>query len=533
LAWDGSSLAYAADSGAGRRLVWDESISRPGETLLASRNDEMWTSARPQRLLGAGVRAGAVVTFVAVKVLHTALVSPVLTGDGRIWAHVARESLFSQKFWLGRRPFSLPLIYKLLGPSDDRIVWFQTGLAVIAWLLLAHVLAALVQSELVAVATVTLVLALGLTTPVNGWDVVIRSESIAISFLCLCIAGVVGFAQRAERARGRTLAAWSALAVANGVFAAFARETSAYLLPLLGAVALFGAWSARRGRARANETAIADGKLGERSATPGYSPLPASLVLVAGLVLSSIACQVNTRSSGRFAFPLVNVIFQRILPDAEKLRYFRDEAGLPVSQSLLGYRFKWASSDGRAAFSSPALADFRTWIHEQGYRAYERYLVAHASSTAREALTRYPWYVRDRFERLHPYTDNLVTDAADALLVTGPTATYPKLALLLAAGVGLLALFRSTHALRLLGGVSLFGATAALTQVYVCYHGDAMELERHGVMVGTLVRLTVIVACVLVADAARALRLARTGSASRCSGLASRPQPPARATDRA
>ena len=73
------------------------------------------------------------------------------------YVRVAENNLFSQGFLAGERPFTLPLLYKLMGISSENyqspaaiqaITAVQTGLAAVSWLVLGLAVAVQFRSAL-------------------------------------------------------------------------------------------------------------------------------------------------------------------------------------------------------------------------------------------------------------------------------------------------------------------------------------------------------------------------------------------------
>lgn len=431
------------------------------------------------------VRLGLLIAFVTYRWAQTGDRDPVVTGDGHIWLRVANEPIFSAKFWLGPRPATLSLLYRLLDDSDRGLVFVQTVLGTMSFAALAAVVSAFFPTPVFSAVALTLVLCLGLTTPALCWDAVIRSESVGLSTFILCFAAVLGIIRSSSVTPTRwQLNAWTLMAIVSATLTAFARETNAYLLPLLAALLLLGAI----------------GRFPRVPARPrGVAKWRRHLVVALSFLAISLACQFNTRASGRYAFSLMNVIFMRVLPSSHRLAYFRDKLSMPVSPALLERRSRWASADEHAAFHSPDLADFRRWIYDRGYSDYERYLLAHLGSTTRDAERYFPSYVRAEFSRAAPEIadDNVV----DAVMVQGPISSFPRTFLLFSLAAGAALLFARSRRAAVLAATTIFCVGAAIVQTYVCYHGDAMELERHGMMVGHLVRLAAVFAVLSVASA--------------------------------
>jgi hypothetical protein len=416
-----------------------------------------------------------------------------LTGDGRIWALIAESDIASQDFWLACRPFTLPLFYKLLGGSDQALVWFQSVVAILSWGLLAYAIAGLLPSPMLSVLGLLVVLALGLTSLVHGFDLVVRTESLGTSFLVLSLAATLCFTA-SEGAAPLRKYSWLGVALASAVLSAFARETNGYFLPLLALFVAVECWRKHR---------------------------RAALALSLGLVLTTLGASISTHASGRYDGPLMNVIFKRVLPAPAKLAYFRDELGMPVSRELMARTGEWASSDGSLAYISPKLASLREWLRSRGYVGDQRYLLNHLLRTGEEAYRALPAYVRAEPGAMAPSvlranrrSANLISNWADSWLARGPISRFPIAACLAIFGVSVAFSFSAQARSRLLAHLALLCWFGALSQAYVCYHGDVMEVLRHGLIVGVLFRLAVLTSslaalALLLPHALRSLRFVR------------------------
>ena len=111
---------------------------------------------------------------------------PLYTGDKRIWATIAEAPFFDRLFLLPRRPIVYPLLFKT-GLTDAQIITVQLWSSLFSWGLFAYALSRFVPAiirPLVFAAT----LLFSLVTPVNAWDLVIRSESTSHSLVAAALA---------------------------------------------------------------------------------------------------------------------------------------------------------------------------------------------------------------------------------------------------------------------------------------------------------------------------------------------------------
>lgn len=365
---------------------------------------------------------------------------------------------FPSSAWLavatGKRPFTVPVLYWLLG-SPWRIVLVQELFAFGAWLALAASLARLLPAGWPRFAAAPMVMAYAFSGDVLFWNRVILSESFSISFAVLWMAAAAWVGADGRRPVPERCLAAASLAVVSLPFA-FCRDVNAYLLPL--AVVPAAAALARRGL------------------RPLFAAVCLSLALIVSLSLA------NAASNRRHLAPLMNVIGRRILPDAEAARFFR-ERGLPESPSMKGkYWFQmpdWGRLDG--FFTGEAGAVYVRFLLTHP-RYVLRPLAADRAEIFDQRVVPWPWEgppTEDIFSYARAPGKNPVYDLMGRL-------SAPKGALFLAlaavwAALGAAALAaRGRELLREPAFVLLATMTAAaLVNILVSYHGDAAEVARH------------------------------------------------------
>jgi hypothetical protein len=453
-----------------------------------------WLSgvARPERRANL-VRGVLALGYVSVKLTSPWNARPVSTGDSPTFAAIAAQPLWSSGFWLAERPFGFPLLSKLAGGSTPVLVWLQLLLGLGAWLLFAETMSRLQGSPWLSVLVFALTLLLALTSNVHVWDCILRSEALGLSLLVVCVAAVLRFLMAREREPLVRRWGWVSLACMAGFLAAFSRESVGYVLPILALVALAARWP----------------RLARDRRLP--SDLPA-VVLAAGLVLASLGSQANTRASGRFAFPLTNVIFVRVLPNRGRLSYFVKRLGMPVTPKIQARAGSLPPRHDPAFMRLRDMKKLETWIRRDGYRGYQRYLLSHLGATARDALrvfgrlaTRPMASVAPSAARAARRAQNPATTLADWIWLRNLAARHPYAGFVALTLLGLAGLMSRARAARLPALLALALLLAAATQAYICLHGDAMEVERHGLIAGVLLRLAVLPSTVLVLLGAPAL----------------------------
>ncbi|HET9931957.1 MAG TPA: hypothetical protein VFQ35_14745 [Polyangiaceae bacterium] len=413
------------------------------------------------------------VTFATIKTRAFAGKAPLYTGDKRVWATIAEAPFFSREFLLPRRPIVYPLLFKA-GLSDPAIVSLQLWLSIVSWGLFAYALSRFVP-KLIGPIVFAATLFFALVTPVNAWDLIIRSESTSHSLVVLTMASALLFCRALTQGRRRAIAL-AALTVLVGTASVFARDTNPFIVLLLLPTLGMWVWSVRR-----------------ESRVTRRTLLTLTISVAVALSAASYTAQWTARAAPRFDFPLMNVIFTRVLPNPVKRDYFVRELGMPMSHALMSRKGRFASANGRRAYVDPALHTFRLWVFIEGYSAYQRYLLTHLEEASREALSEFPRVAGYSPGREGVHSATSVTPLADEWLVLGVLARSPLEACGVFFGIGLLAAILRWTKTRVLGALLVFLVLATLSQLFLCVHGDSMELYRHAVSVGILLRFALLV----------------------------------------
>jgi hypothetical protein len=207
---------------------------------------------------------------------------------------------------------------------------------------------------------------------------------------------------------------------------------------------------------------------------------------------------------GRWVFPMLDDIGQRILPDKAATQYF-EARGMPMNDTL-------RSMTGKLAFEGeypwqyyrdPNLQGFRDWLGRHSKTVYLEYLFSHPGYTVRRV-----WDDRqDVFQafdyRLDPYPDSRYDTALPPdLRLTYDTNLPPRVPLVVAyvfGGIGSIILIcigglRRSDAILDAGLLTAALFAMLLPLSIVVDHADTMETARHSVSLpaqAVLVSLTV------------------------------------------
>jgi hypothetical protein len=416
-----------------------------------------------QILIGSYILIIAVFCFFRAR-NFSAIEQPMETSDTKAFMEIASMSLLDLGFWTAERAGTVPLLYKLLFQNRASICFFQFGLSVLSCVALGLAAARPIQTPVLKAAGLAGLLLFLCSPEVVLWDCVILSESVSISLFLLLIACWLLLMEEWTPARV------AAFLIIEFIWI-FTRESNAWFSLMLAGVIAVPGIAIRR--------------------------LRHSLIL-AGVLVLFFMCQNLTSNAGhRWFFPFLNVLSQRILPDAGRTNYF-EQHGMPVSPRLMEMKGKWASSDDWAYYKDPALADFRKWGRSDGKSTYIKFLLSRPVGSVGDAL-------QDVRAVFVPNVMKYAPDDFSTLLPRRYSETFfPRRDIMLWTAVALfLAVFAVIIAIRErqpAWATPVFLILVAFPHGIFIWLADAMEIGRHGVQVSIHLRLGIWLLLWLFAD---------------------------------
>ena len=402
----------------------------------------------------AAVRALLPVIFLAYAVGRVVTTLPALhkpreLADTVAYTRISREPLLSPEFWGSTRPFTFPLLLKTAAQDYQIAAWMQLGISVLAWGLLAWMIARRTRVSWVKPIAFGIILAFSLDRHIAGWDTVMMSESLSVSLLALFVALGLWLCERWRPGRA---AAW----ITVGALLAFTRDTNAWLLLLL-VTTLLAALVLRWGQTRL-------------------------LGLAVPFALISMFSMITANMGARWMFPLGNLIANRVLPDPVALSYF-ESCEMPVSPALVDLSGGFANSEERAMFEDPELKPFRDWLRATGRACYLRWLLQHPTRSLGDVMSQFDALIG--FSEVDAY----FARAYDPLMpVIVGRLFYPERNSLLLWIVCLAAsaVLLARPDWRSRGESTAFVLLTILVppHLFLAWHGDAMAPERHALSAG-------------------------------------------------
>jgi hypothetical protein len=412
----------------------------------------------------------------------------------------------SVDFYTAYRPFTTLWLFWLVRSNHRLVVVFQIAIAACGWLALAFAMQRLFHRRWVMFVAMLLTLLPSLAWPIQAWNYLLLSESLCFSLLPAVLAlsilvfhpgrsSLLYLGPTSARPLGRPRASWAIVVLWGSLFILWGgtRDTVVYSIAVVALGLLCrGLWLLRRTR-RMHHHGLA---------TPG----PDSTFLVfAGLFLLCLSFGLNelTEKSGRWRVTVLNSIQMRILPD----RVARDEwvrkLGMPDSPRLREFtgKYYWDHVGNEpqeirdTVILNPAvygdgLKGFPAWLSRHGLQAMRSYLLRHPWDTITSAVVAYAG--------LPPYRSDSYLNSVHRPAVSRISAWlfFPVLG-------WQWKLFTLTF-LALVAGCcadkkwapltwSLVLLVNAFIQIEAGYHGDAHAIDRHTLLAGLLLRLSLII----------------------------------------
>lgn len=406
-----------------------------------------------------------VYAFARISTNLPALEKPRELADTKSYLRVSQGKFLPPGIWLDDRSFVFPLLLKIAEQDVSQAAALQLGFSVIAWAALAYIVSASLRPLWLKLLSFGILLTLSLVRYFAGWDYVMMTESLSISWFVLFLA--LGIWLTHEWKMYKVLAL-----IFSGFFLAFTRDTNAYLLLMISGLLIISVlfrWSSIRVL---------------------WLAIPFLFIFFFNNYTSDLG--------SRWVFPINNVVGRRILVRSEALGYFQS-CGMPVTPELLSLRNEYANGRDRAFYNDPALEGYRQWLAADGKSCYMKWLLADPARSVSEVLFEFDSMMR--FEKLL----NFLSKRYDPLIpyfmepVLYPVKLLPSLWLILTV-IALRALWMQAWKSNKLWGIHLLLCLPILPHLFITWHGDAMAPDRHALSVGLQIALSFWLAVFLLLD---------------------------------
>jgi hypothetical protein len=373
--------------------------------------------------------------------------------DTPVYTKLASRSFFDLIFWGGPRPWTTPLVFKLLGNDPPSIAVFQLTFSIVSWGLLALCVARAVQFSWLKAVAFGVILLFSLSAEIVMWDGVLLPDSISLSFMALLIAGWLW-----------VLESWrwykAALIVLVALFWSFTQDTNAWVVLMAASGLMIG---------------LAAGRLERRY-----------VLMAMAFAIVFAANDYSANRARRWVVAFMNNVGLRILPIPERTEFFA-QAGMPVTPALIGRTGKKAWSDNWAFFKDPGLEEFRQWLYARGKSTYIRFLLAHPAMTVQEPLRHPELLLSAELRNYAPAGFAPIIDGALAEIV------YVKKLALLCIWAAVIASGWALGSRIWKNNTAVIVALALILLAYphavLVWHADPNEIDRHAFRAGVHFRL--------------------------------------------
>jgi hypothetical protein len=380
---------------------------------------------------------------------YSVISDPGTIEDTTAYLRISRESILSQEFWAGARPFVFPLLLKVAKQSLPLTSLIQLTFSIFSWGCLAFLFTNFLKSNWMKFISFNVLLALSLVRHFSNWDYMIMTESLSLSFFVLFLACGLWLISGWTGTR-------AVIFVIVGMLFAFVRDTNAYALLFLSGlllVAILLRWIPLR-----------------------------NLVFVLSFAGFFALSNWTSDRGLRWVFPLNNNIGKRVLPSEHAVRFF-ENCGMPVTPELTALTGEFANGQDRAFYNEPALDGYRIWLYDSGKSCYVRYLLSDLPGNTASVVGQFGFLMA--YEKIHT---SLASGYDPIIPFFLEGFVYPvDIALwlwVLITVISIILLWRRQWRDDPIWGVYVLLCLLIYPHLFVSLFGDAMAPDRHFLSVG-------------------------------------------------
>jgi hypothetical protein len=201
-----------------------------------------------------------------------------------------------------------------------------------------------------------------------------------------------------------------------------------------------------------------------------------SMIIGSFLVCIGLFQDYNAQVNGRHLFSLVNVLNKRILTHQERIDYFR-RYGFPYNEKVLSLKGKWASE-----------CDWKVlepWLSNHGKFVYAKFLLENYTYTLGEVYKRIDILINPDFFKTYTNKFSLAESAHVKMYYLSFFKIDFTIWIINFFLMSLILLFKKDDKVYPPIVIMFMG----ISQMIICFHGDAMEFERHCLMSSLIIKI--------------------------------------------
>lgn len=390
-----------------------------------------------------------VLIYCAVRVGNFTSVFPRIkqTDDTPSYIRASSFDFWDEKAF--RRAPTYPIIISVFQGNLRAVTIFQFTMSITAWLWFAFVIYRLFHIKILGFLGLAGVLFFSLSKHIIGWDNVIQTESLSISFMVILLGLWIYLMQNPQKFLP------FALLIFFSTLWAFLRDTNAYVLLMVGLLTLIAAV---------------------------IKKLPKRYIVLAVIYMLVFTINYSTFVKGqRWVYSFQNILAKNILSNTDALNFF-EKCGMPTNQSLLEFTRARSTTINETLSRDPEFESYRLWRDKNGRACYTQWLLSNPLDSMIDPITYMGNYLYfkdiDRFFQnqfkpvLHPRIAEILYPEKISLLVSA--------ALLIISSTMTLIHIKKSKQLWLWLCI-LIGTVSLYPQFFLIYHSDTNDTARHAI----------------------------------------------------
>jgi len=414
-----------------------------------------------------------VLLFILEYLASTATVQFNHVVDAVGYYYFSKVPFFTVDFWLGMRPVGYPIFIKILDSNPNLVVAVQSLIYMLSWSFFAIYIFMRAKNKLFGLFSAVTILLIVIQPSVSAWTHHVLSESLTFTLLSWIFLFLYEFLISKKR-----IYLYSLILIL--VIYSTIRDVSSYYVATFTIVFLV---------------------LYLYKYINKYTFIIATTILLLSFSFSDYTanhCQdtVSDKTltfkyedkiiAHRWLFPYLNLVGHRFLTNSKLLNYMKNE-GMPINDALLKKKHIWASPQW---YSDPKLKDFRNWVAKSGKAKYAKFLITNPSYTFGELYqNRHQVFHYNEKETTWYYLKGYKTDNIFTYTNIKNITFYKYLFILLIIIILLSFILKrnvfNVKTITLLCLLIPIGLLSILT-----YHGDAMNVFRHTLIIPFLIKIT-------------------------------------------
>jgi len=418
----------------------------------------------------------AILIFTLEHLASVAEVKLNVVSDAAGYLGNSKIPFFSIDYWFSMRPVGYPTFIKFMQSNPNLVAAMQSLLHIASWSFFSFYLYIKSRNKLFGFLSGLTVLFIAMQPDIALWTHHVLTESLTFSFIAWILILIYEFLI-SEKKRYFYILLFILVSYST------IRDVNAfYVVTFIVAFAMFYFYK------YINKIIF----------------IVSSILLISTLFFSTYTANHagNSIMNKRWMFPYFNLFGHRFLTNPELLQSMKIE-GMPINEALLRKKNVWASGKdtvGQGWYDDPELKEFRDWVVKSGKSKYTKFLITHPSYTFgeiylnRHTIFHYTKAINNAYYLKGYKIDNIFTYTKMENITF-----YIYLSLLIAIIILLSFILRKNifnkYTMPMLTLLLPIGLLAIIT-----FHGDAMEVHRHTLIVPILLKTTLFMIAYIFAN---------------------------------